>query len=192
MRRIIGLTGVAKSGKDTLFEILKERLSLNFNINIERASLADALKREIKDFCVKEYGINPLNCNPEEKEIIRPYLVFYGNFQRFKSNGSYWWKKLQPLTQEETKNWLIVTDIRYCQYEQDDYYFISKNNGTLIHLSREDKDGNLIKPANQQEEIYDPRMKCLSDIHFKWKTSPKEELESQVDKLISLLTEPNK
>ena len=57
---VIGLAGVAGSGKDTFYSILSSK------INAKRFSLADKLK-EVKPWCWKHYGIDPLNCHRHKR-----------------------------------------------------------------------------------------------------------------------------
>ena len=61
---VIGLSGVAGSGKDTFYELLDEQ------INCKRVSLADSLKREVSGWTLKHYGIDALTCSREDKEKI--------------------------------------------------------------------------------------------------------------------------
>ena len=69
---IIGLSGVAGAGKDLFYSLLEQSLPC------VKASLADSLKRETSEWCKEHYGIDPLRCTREEKDIIRPFLVFHG------------------------------------------------------------------------------------------------------------------
>ena len=63
----LGLGGVARSGKDTFFKILKSLLE-DESLSVVRISFADQLKKEFKDFSIKEFNINPISCKKKEKE----------------------------------------------------------------------------------------------------------------------------
>ena len=127
--KVIGLSGVAGSGKDTFFAILQSK------IDCRRLSLADKLKQEVQDWCATNYGIDPLNCTRKEKEIIRPFLVFHATLQRESSEGRYWIDQLDqafniaspfnqfPVVNEEgvilrSDETIVITDIRYDDYDE--------------------------------------------------------------------------
>ena len=54
--QIIGISGVAGSGKDTFYSLLSEVLPC------VRFSLADELKREVQQWCKIHYDIDSVNC----------------------------------------------------------------------------------------------------------------------------------
>ena len=87
-KNIIGLGGVAGSGKDLFYSLLSQK------VDVKRFSLADELKRETYEWCMKHYNIDPVNCSREQKEIVRPFLVFHGGQKRNQTSGRYWIKKL--------------------------------------------------------------------------------------------------
>ena len=74
--KVIGLSGIAGCGKDLFFSLLSKRLSC------KRFALADELKQETKDILVPNYGIDPVTCGREDKDRIRPFLVFHGGLRR--------------------------------------------------------------------------------------------------------------
>jgi len=160
---IIGISGVARSGKDTLangfVEIFKQ-----FGIKAKRYALADALKHECRNFLKKNIGINPFTTNDEEKKIIRPFLVFYGTEMRRKLDEDCWIKALEKLRNDGEI--MIVSDIRY----ENEAKWIKDNGGLLIHISRTLNSGETVPPANEQEKINDPIVAGLSDPCFVWQT----------------------
>ena len=72
--KVIGISGLARSGKDTLFQFLSGKLKED-NISSKRLAFADELKEECDDFLKKNIGISAFTEKNSEKEIIRPFLV---------------------------------------------------------------------------------------------------------------------
>jgi len=87
-RTVIGISGVAGAGKDLFFNLLSNE------IRARRFALADSLKYDVRDWCIRRYGIDPLECSREDKEKIREFLVFHGTFMRKRTQGRFWLDKL--------------------------------------------------------------------------------------------------
>jgi hypothetical protein len=168
---MIGLTGVARSGKDTFFSILKKYLKEK-NINTQRVALADELKKELEDFVDKKFKINLNKCEGSEKELIRPLMVAYGKCRRVQTEGKYWTSMVDSTIKDFKKNDIlpIITDIRYIEYKDDEYSWLKNYNGILIHISRKLDDGTLVQPANIEEKSNDNKLKAVSDISIIWET----------------------
>lgn len=168
--KVIGLAGVAGSGKDTFFELLSKE------INCQRYSLADGLKAEVNEWTEKSYGINALTCSRLEKEIIRPFLVFHAGIRRTQSEGRYWIEKLSKELDTRNQNSQIIqviTDIRYDEYEKDEVHWLKEElGGKLIHISmyRRDEKGKVIEkpPANSDEARNDPHLRDAADHFIEW------------------------
>ena len=194
MNTIIGISGVAGSGKDTFFNLLSARAPC------KRYSLADELKREVNQWCRMHYGIDSQACTREEKEIIRPLLVFHGGLKRQASEGRYWIEKLKGrLTKDKFNGFKIITDIRYDEYENDEVSWLKNElNGILVHVSQyEIKSGGdglnshagqfFRAPANPEEERNDPIIREKSDFQIEWefiKNGQISELNSYIDDFI--------
>lgn len=168
MKQVIGLSGVAGSGKDTLFSLLSLR-----NSNVKRFALADILKQEISPFLKDLYGIDILNCSREEKNLIRPILVEHGKIRRTLTSGTYWTSKLTTSIQEfvalDPNNIAVITDIRYAEYEEDELFWLKKTlNGHLIHITMTLGKGEKLQPPNKEEEINDPVLRKSSDLRVIW------------------------
>lgn len=168
---IIGITGVARSGKDTFYLILKKFLKEK-NINSERIALADELKNELGDFVEKKFKINLNKCDGKDKELIRPLMVAYGKCRRIQSEGKYWTSLVDQKIKDLRKNNItpIITDIRYIEYKDDEYAWLKNYNGILIHISRKLEDGTIIQPANIEEKSNDNKLKTVSDFSICWDT----------------------
>ena len=88
--RVIGISGIAGCGKDLFFSLLSKQVSC------KRFALADELKLETKEILVSNYGIDPTSCGREDKDKIRPFLVFHGGLRREQTDGRYWVDRLTP------------------------------------------------------------------------------------------------
>jgi len=116
---IVGLCGYAGSGKDIIGKPLVSRL------NFVRISFGDAIKKLLDELMreqifedLKERNINlPLEdvcqLNPktrEIKEILRPYLIWFGETMK-KLNGEHFWtnKALEGIGNNRK---VVITDVR--------------------------------------------------------------------------------
>lgn len=155
---IIGLAGVARSGKDSFFQFCKD-IKVNGRPNF-RAAFADELKLELDPFLIKQFNISSFTEHPKEKEIIRPILVSYGMAKRQISKGRYWVdkvkSKIEPIKNSHN---CFITDVRFSN-EVDQ---IKELGGICIHIERLNN-----PPANEEEKKEDPIVKSKSDYRFKW------------------------
>jgi len=185
---IIGISGVATAGKDTLYNLLEKKLYAK-NIKTKRIALADQLKKDLAPF-IKEYiGVDILTASPEEKKTVRNLMVVYGKIKRNQTQGKHWTSIAQKEIDECLKNKVlpIITDIRYCEYKEDELFWLkNKNNGMLIHVTRVNEDGGVIPPANHEEKVNNPILKKSADFKLKWKTRPSlEEIQKDSEKILS-------
>ena len=159
---IIGISGVARSGKDTLANHFVN-IFKSLDIKAKRYAFADELKREVRPFLKKKTGLDSFTQKDDEKKIIRPFLVAYGTHIRRALNENCWIETLSKfLKQNEIA---IVSDVRY-KNEAD---WIQKN-GFLIHIARLDKENNLVKPANDEERENDPILQAQANLSYVWQT----------------------
>jgi len=175
---MIGITGVARSGKDTLYSLIEKKLK-DLNIKTKRYALADNLKHDLRDFIIQRFSIDIYSANLEEKELIRPIMVAYGKSKRMQTQGRYWIELLDSKINE--KDFLpIITDIRYQEYEKDEYFWLKKERrGIMVHVSRV-KNGKIILPANEEEAKNDKILSEFADYKIIWCT------ENNIDTLYSL------
>jgi hypothetical protein len=175
---MIGITGVARSGKDTLYNLIEKKLK-QLNVQTKRYALADNLKHDLRDFIIQRFNIDIYTANLEEKELIRPIMVAYGKSKRMQTQGRYWIELLNSKINE--KDFLpIITDIRYQEYEKDEYFWLKKEKqGIMIHVSRV-KNGKIILPANEEEAKNDKVLSELADYKIIWCT------ENNIDMLYNL------
>lgn len=169
---IIGIAGVATSGKDLLCSLLSSELR-DLGFEPRRFALADRLKAQIAPFLSSELGIDIFNCSPSEKELIRPLLVAFGKAKRVQSNGRYWTSLLSEEIKTSNCDFAIVTDIRYQEYEEDECSWLKKQGGKLIHLTRFEE-GRRVLPPNEDESRNDPILESLADVRVAWNTDLEE------------------
>jgi len=168
---MIGLTGVARAGKDTFYSILNKYLKEK-NISTQRLALADELKKELADFVEKKFKFDLNKCDGHDKEMIRPLMVAYGKCRRTQSDGKYWTSLVDSRVKELKREKIIpiITDIRYIEYKEDEYSWLKAHNGILIHISRKLDDGSYIPPANIEEKSNDNKLKAVADYCISWET----------------------
>ena len=198
MNRIIGISGVAGAGKDTFYDLLSQ------SIPCHKYSLADELKKEVSQWSRMHYGIDSEFCSREEKETIRPFLVFHGTTKRHASKGRHWINKLSnSMVKDKVEGFKVVTDIRYDEYENDEVSWLKNElNGILVHVSQFEyrrkeawvpsgETGTLIKkfkdPINSEEARNEPRLKEKSDYQIEWefiKNGQIDMLQSYIDDFV--------
>lgn len=168
----IGISGVARVGKDTLFEVLKDFFYKNSGAKLKRFAFADKLKQEIDPILIKKYGISAFTNKTEEKNIIRGELVNFGKSKRLQSKGEHWWRQIQDDVFQSIKDGEIpvITDVRYCVYPNDEGFWVKQNGGLLVHLSRTLEDGGFVPPANDEEKENDPIVADNADVCLGVKT----------------------
>lgn len=160
---MIGISGYARSGKDTFGETL-QRILLKYGIKSKTYALATQLKVDISFLTESDFGINAFTKNEEEKKIIRPLLVGYGEAWR-NFNPDHWIEILDSNLEPRTLP--IITDIRYVN-EAD---YVLENNGFLLNLSRSLEDGTFVQAANNEEKLNAPKVKEKCSYDLCWGTT---------------------
>ena len=148
----------------------------------------------------KHYGIDAVKCSRRDKEIIRPFLVFHGNVKRAQTLGRHWVdianKKIKNLKLNDDEI-LVITDIRFDHYEQDEVFWLKQElKGLLVHISNYVKveknlsphSPTIIKkgPANESEKANDYKLKAAADHCINWQfiQKPQEEVDQIFDRKI--------
>tara|TARA_B100002019_G_scaffold86192_1_gene74687 strand:- start:6268 stop:6915 length:648 start_codon:yes stop_codon:yes gene_type:complete len=162
MSKLIGVSGFARSGKDTFFERSKLLLEKHGKKAV-RVAFADALKSECDELLSKYTNLSAFTEEDSEKEIVRPLLVTYGTQIRRKLNENCWIEKVQPQVIEYLKSdyYVFVTDVRF----KNEAKWINMNGGILVNISREG-----IKPANHEEHRQLHLMKGMINYDLYWPT----------------------
>jgi hypothetical protein len=153
-KKIIGIGGNARSGKDTLANNLVSILA-ELNIKAEKVSFANALRQSVDDFLLRELDISAFTEDKKEKDIIRPFLVFWGTDIMRGRDEDVWVKRLQSSLKEDQVN--IISDLRFTN-ELD---WIQNNNGVSVMLSRPNAN-----PANKYEEEENKKLRQSVNLKF--------------------------
>lgn len=159
---MFGISGYARSGKDTFGECLV-RILFKYGIKAKVYALATQLKNDIDFLTKSDFGISAFTKDDSEKYIIRPLLVGYGESWR-KANADHWIEIVD--SNFEPRTLPIITDIRY-ENEAD---WILKNQGFLLNLNRQISEDNYIGPANEEEKLNGPIVSNKSSFNLTWGT----------------------
>lgn len=157
---IIGISGAARCGKDTLCRGLIREFD-KIGIKAVRKSIAgDTVKNDLKAILFEKIQFDSFTEDNQEKESVRPLLVEYGKIMRQKTNGRYFIDQFK--IEEDCVN--IIPDIRYAEYLKDELYWLKNEmNGLSIFIDREE-----IFDANDTEKINNKLIKEVADFHLKW------------------------
>ena len=165
-KTIIGLSGLAGSGKDLFYEVLCDKRP-----EFKRKSLADKLKLDLRQRILDEEGVDVLDCSREDKDKVRPKLVAYAKGKRESTNGRYWINQLYPEVNAEESS-VCITDIRYDDYNHDEAYWLMKElDGVLVHIERYNtaRDSErFIEAPNEEERRNDPRLRYKAMYNIQW------------------------
>lgn len=174
---LIGISGYARSGKDT-FGISLQRILKTYKINCELDAFANVLKKDLDPFLLDKFNISAFTKDDSEKFLIRPMLVAYGESKR-NQNPNYWIEQIK----EKSKNKLtIITDVRY----ENEAKWIIDDGGFLIHLNRQKSDGSYVDAPNPQEAQNNPKVANLASLKIVWQTVENDGVvdEDTIDKIV--------
>lgn len=171
----IGISGFARTGKDLCGRIIQDLLNRNGLVS-QRFALADELKMDVEEFLKVKCNVSPYIDDSEVKAKIRPFLVWYGCYQRNRQ-PDYWIKQVEKNIEMNSMNSpinvVVCTDIRF-KNEAD---WIHSKDGWLIHLTKFTKESNdggktwqrVFQQAPNEEELKnDPLVKNISDHQIVW------------------------
>lgn len=180
--KVIGISGLARSGKDLFAKVAKTILESK-NLVVEKHALAYELKNDLRSLLQEKLGVDSFTEITEEKNLIRPILVAYADALRKKTEGKYFTTKLQSKIAQSNADVVLVTDIRYDKYTEDECYWVQKvMNGKIVHITkykmspapstRRISTSKPVKiynqPPNDHEMLNDPWVKKKSDYAFEW------------------------
>ena len=174
-KKYIGVSGVARSGKNLFCDIAIKQLSQK-GVKAKQYELAYYLKKDCEEFIKTKLGLDVFTEKTDDKTIFREMLVWYGGVKRKQTEGAYWTSMLQKDIEADDNEVIFVSDIRYDQYPKDEVYWIKEVlGGYLVHVSKytyNDWDERVFtEPPNEHEKLNDPLVKLKSDYLLQWKQS---------------------
>lgn len=179
----MGISGFARSGKNTMAEKLKLAVNVLFpNLKCDILSLAKPLKDDLFNLLIKSSNINIYEMTDDEKKLVRPFMVAYGEIKRTISNGQFFTKALDEEAKKYNLDVIIIPDIRFKEYPNDELDWLKNKNGILIHVKKYDEIGGkrvYLKPPNDKEKLNDPILFKNSDFCF---SLPNFKSDSLIDK----------
>lgn len=176
LNKYIGVSGVARSGKNLFCDIASDLLSER-GIDSRTFSLAYYLKKDCEVFIREKFGLDVWSEKTEDKNIFRPLLIWYGSIKRTQSNGRCWIEKLNSDIKMSTATVNFVSDIRFAFHKNDEVSWIkSELGGTLVHLSKFHYEGHdrvkiYTPPAGEDERLNEPRLVEQCNYELEWEHS---------------------
>lgn len=176
---MIGISGLARSGKNTLADSLAPIIEQELKLKVKFYSFAEALRKDCDTFLIKNLGISAFSEEPEEKKYIRSILVAYGESMKSLHGKEIWADRLKIAIESDIskeKLFPIITDVRF-DFEAD--MIKEEFGGAVVHISRE---GN--EPPNEIEKLNDPLVSAKADIKHFWPTFGENKIENAKDHAI--------
>ena len=184
---VVGISGVARSGKNLLCDLLIESLREK-GITSKQFALAAELKNDCQEFLKTKCNLNVWSDLTQDKDKFREFLVWYGDLKRKQSNGRYWIETLNSRLGTYSGDIAFITDIRYDIYNKDEFYWVTEEkDGIIIHLKRI-INNMYVQPANDHEKFNDKRIQQKSDINIVWRTFEDPYSEKSVMKIVDETT----
>jgi len=205
--KIIGISGVSRSGKDTFANILTDLMAKDGK-KVKLESFALSLREELDAVLKNNFNLNVYSQNSAQKSIFRDLMVAWAKIRRFQTNGQYFVDKLaeriNKYKYQDNYDYLLIPDLRFGEFfvpevgSGDEIGFIKENNGIIVHISQflmghvdylDAKGRMYIEPANKTEEFNDPIVKEYADFTIEWPNINDSNYNVLKDKLISYVSE---
>ena len=166
---MIGIGGLARSGKDTLAKNLSEVIERDWGCEVKIFSFAQELKSQMDEFLIKNYGISAFTEDTEEKNIIRDLLVCHGETMKKFYEKTVWADiVIDKIDSDPERFFPIISDVRF-DFEAER---VQDQGGSVIHIS---KIGN--KPPNEIEAKNDPLVSKVADLNHTWPSYEPDQME---------------
>jgi hypothetical protein len=169
---VIGISGIAFSGKDTFCLIAKNILEQH-GYRVGKYSFADQMKKDVAPFLKEKCGVDVWTNDTELKTDFRDFLVWYGTTWWRKREPDRWIKRVELQVGANNADVVFVSDVRYPD-EAD--WIHSYGKGWLIHIAsyKSITDGlnrgrEFDNAPNEQERINDPILENKANYKLEWK-----------------------
>jgi hypothetical protein len=162
---MIGISGLARSGKDTLARAISCFVKKELGKDVKFYSFARELRLDCEALFQKHLGCSAFSEDPNDKKIIRDILVAYGESMKKKHGKDIWVKRLEPLIEKDLqtgKIFPIITDVRF-DFEAE--WIQNARKGAVVHISRYKN-----SPPNSTEALNDPLVAAKADLCHCWPT----------------------
>ena len=170
---MIGIGGLARSGKDTLAKNLSEVIQKDWGCDVKIFSFAEELKSQMDGFLIKNYGISAFTENTEEKIIIRDLLVCHGETMKKFYKQTIWADLVIDKIDSDPKRFFpIISDVRF-DFEAER---VQDQGGLIVHIS---KVGN--QPPNEIEYLNDPLVSKIADLNHTWPSYEPDQMDKCMD-----------
>lgn len=136
-KKLIAVTGYARSGKGSLCDALERNLKREIpNLSIGQFAFAESLRRELAPFLMENFSIDAWTSDTKKKEIIRPLLIGHGMARRASSENQYWIKKIEQQIEQSQDDLCLINDLRFAENDTDELAWLHQNKGLHIHIRR--------------------------------------------------------
>jgi len=170
---MIGIGGLARSGKDTLAKNLSEVIQKDWGCDVKIFSFAEELKSQMDGFLIKNYGISAFTENTEEKIIIRDLLVSHGETMKKFYKQTIWTDLvIDKIDSDPERFFPIISDVRF-DFEAER---VQDQGGLIVHIS---KVGN--QPPNEIEHLNDPLVSKIADLNHTWPSYKPDQMDKCMD-----------
>ena len=157
----IAIAGNARSGKDTLARLLIKRNSPQTS---KTWAFADAIKDCVRDRIYSKHKISVWTDDDEQKKIIRPDIVAYGQDVKRHLGESIWSDLVFEQIKSASEDNHIITDLRFpIEYDR-----CRAEGYTIIFVEMQD-DEKIVPPANKSEAENNPKLRSMADFILQWK-----------------------
>ena len=179
--QVYGISGYAGAGKDTFCTALGNTIKNKEGGRVVRSAFADNLKKNINHFLIKNIGASAFTQDSEQKEVIRPLLVCYGETMR-KADPDYWVNQVfdvinsykNRLAGTDQNFTFIIPDVRY----KNEAEAVLESGGFLIHL-----DAESIEAPNDSELKNTPIVRDMATHILEWPRFDESEVEQKAQEI---------
>lgn len=180
---IIGITGLARSGKDTAASMLQHYIASEYILG---SAKIESFAKPIKETCRYLFDWNDDHLYGDLKEVVDPrwgvtprhaMQTLGTDWARNMINDQFWVKRV--LAQESKCDYLIVPDVRF----ENEAAAVRKR-GILIHVNRDNRPG--ISTIGHESEL---GVEWLEGDSFISNNGSKKNLSKKVQKLVDKLAD---